>query len=144
MLCYWQLLLIRLNYKFDEELTSDNILHYLGIVEERALEIVSKFLRTTNSSSPTTKYNSYGGSNMGFGTAARTTSTISVNAPRLLDYSSDDSGEEGGESLKPVHRTDMNYSKIASTIPRRKTVGRRGSIFGVRPVRASLVMNPDE
>jgi hypothetical protein len=37
-----------------------------------------------------------------------------------------------------------NYSKIASTIPRRKTVGRRGSIFGVCPVRASLVMNPDE
>ena len=134
-----------MNCKFDEELTSDNILHYLGIVEERALEIVSKYLRTKNSSNPTTNNNSYGGSNnMGVGTAARSASTISVNAPRLLDYSSDDSGEEGGESLKPVHRTDMNYSKIASTVPRRKTVGRRGSIFGVRPVRASLVVNPDE
>ncbi|KAL3765624.1 hypothetical protein ACHAW5_008281 [Stephanodiscus triporus] len=136
-----KLLLIRLNCKFDEELTTDNILHYLGILEERALEIISNYLKTKEfsngdraNSMPLDKST---GGRVAMGAAA----PISVNAPRLLDYSSDDSGDEGGESwMKPIHRSDMNYSKIASIVPKRKTIpGRRGSIFGLQPRRRTNI-----
>lgn len=141
-----QLLLIRLNCKFDEELTTDNILHYLGILEERALEIISNYLQTKEFSNGD-QANSSNGSNMpsekstGGRVAMGTAAPISVNAPRLLDYSSDDSGDEGGESwMKPIHRSDMNYSKIASIVPKRKTIpGRRGSIFGLQPRRRTNI-----
>jgi hypothetical protein len=140
-----QLLLIRLSCKFDEELTTDNILHYLGIIEERALEIISNYLRTRELSSgdrascssggniPSEKFT---GGGVAIGGAA---APISVNAPRLLDYSSDESGDEGVNfSLKPLHRSDMNYTKIASILPKKKAIpGRRGSVFGLQPKRRS-------
>ncbi len=140
-----QLLLIRLNCKFDEELTTDNILHYLGIIEERALEIISNYLRAKEMSNGLDRSNSSSGDIL---SSEKSTGAapISVSAPRLLDYSSDESGDEGGESsLKPLHRSDMNYSKIASIIPKRKTMnGKRGATFGLQPKRrTSVVSMPD-
>ncbi|KAL7531649.1 hypothetical protein ACHAXR_004153 [Thalassiosira sp. AJA248-18] len=141
-----KLLLIRLDCKFDEEegggisITTDNILHYLGIIEERTLEIISNYQRMKEMSDkqPTIKETSFGNDllPMGLGAFLGAAEPVSVNPPRLLDYSSDESGDEGMDSsLKPLHRSDINYSKIASRAPppsmrrgNRKTItGRRGS-----------------
>ena len=68
---------------------------------------------------------------------------ISINAPRLLDYSSDESGDEGVDSsLKPLHRSDMNYTKIVSILPKKKAIpGRMGWIFGLQPKRQSATVS---
>ena len=73
---------------------------------------------------------------------------VSINAPRMLDYSSDensDDGDDGSSSIpRPVHRNDLDYAKLASRASMtnrqsRKTFsGRRGSmIFGGRASMAS-------
>ena len=60
---------------------------------------------------------------------------VSMNPPRLLEYSSDESADDiddADSSLpKPVHRQDINYSKLvsrASVVKARRTAltGRRG------------------
>jgi hypothetical protein len=73
---------------------------------------------------------------------------ISINAPQLLDYSSDESGDEGvNSSPKLLQRSDMNYTKIASSIlPKKKAIPkRRGSILGLQPKRrsANVSSTPD-
>jgi hypothetical protein len=138
MLC--QLLLARLDFKFDDEeggstITTDNILHYLGVIEEKASEILSKYQRMTGvSQSKSLESDTVGNRDQGGA------GPISVNPPQLLDCSSDESGDEGGESiLKPLHRSDINYSKIASALSKRKTISsrRRGSTI-FQPRRLSL------
>ena len=68
---------------------------------------------------------------------------ISINVPPLLDYSSDESGDEGVDSsLKPLHRSDINYTKIASILPKKKAIpGRMGWIFGLQPKRQSATVS---
>ncbi|KAL7430737.1 hypothetical protein ACHAXH_004979 [Discostella pseudostelligera] len=125
-----KLLLARLDFKFDDDeggstITTDNILHYLGVIEEKASEILSKYQRMTGvSQSKSLESDTVGNRDQGGA------GPISVNPPQLLDCSSDESGDEGGESiLKPLHRSDINYSKIASALSKRKTISsrRRGS-----------------
>jgi hypothetical protein len=109
------------------------------------LEIISNYLRTSELSNSDRASSSSGGNipaekSIGGGAAIGGAAVpISINAPRLLDYSSDESGDEGVDSsLKPLHRSDMNYTKIASILPKKKAVpGRRGSIFGLQPRRRS-------
>lgn len=134
-----QLLLTRLDFKFDEEeeggstITTDNIMHYLGIIEEKTSEILSKYQRMTGSIG--LENGSLGNRDQG------AAPPISVNPPQLLDWSSEESGDEGGgeSTLKPLHRSDMNYSKIATTLSKRKTISsrRRGSTI-FQPRRLSL------
>ena len=109
------------------------------------MEIISNYLRTRDVSNGVRANSSLGGNippekSTGGGAAiGGAAAPISINAPRLLDYSSDESGDEGGDSsLKPLHRSDMNYTKIASILPKKKAIsGRRGSIFGLQPKRRS-------
>ena len=109
------------------------------------MEIISNYLRTRELSNGVRADSSLGGNippekSTGGGAAiGGAASPISIYAPRLLDYSSDESGDEGVDSsLKPLHRSDMNYTKIASILPKKKAIsGRRGSIFGLQPKRRS-------
>ncbi|KAL7513626.1 hypothetical protein ACHAXN_012997 [Cyclotella atomus] len=133
-----QLLMIRLNiYPSGQEgelsITTDNVLHYLGLVEERAIDIVSNYNRLQAMTDNANKKMSLSDQN-----GSR---RLSINPPRLLDYSSDENSDDGNDSscLRPVHRNDLDYSKLASRASMakqssRKTVtGRRGSlIFGGR------------
>ena len=167
---FLQMLLIRLDCKFEEEegggisLTTDNILHYLGIIEERTLEIISSYERvkkTGNSDhQQTNNSNSFGkdlplSTYHGSGLEARpigggsTEQALMVNPPRLLDYSSDDeSADEGGESsLRPLKRAEMNYNKIKEratafgALPKRRTTTRRGSTFVSSRGRSSMMIS---
>lgn len=129
-----------MDVQFDDEdggstITTDNILHYLGIIEEKASGIISKYQRMVNISGS----KSHGNEIIGIreqGVAP----PISVNPPQLLDCSSDESGgEEGGEStLKPLYRSDIKYSKIASSLSKRKTISRRRGSTIFQPRRLSL------
>ena len=122
------MLLIRLDCKFEEEegggisLTTDNILHYLGIIEERTLEIISSYERgkksgnsddphQTNSSNsfgkdlPLSTYHGHGSGLKARPIGGSTEQALMINPPRLLDYSSDDESadDEGCDSsLKPL------------------------------------------
>jgi hypothetical protein len=110
------------------------VLHYLGLVEERAIDIVSNYNRLqamTDSANNKMSFSDQNGSRR-----------LSINPPRLLDYSSDENSDDGDDAsscLRPVHRNDLDYSKLASRASMarqssRKTItGRRGSlIFGGR------------
>ena len=132
------MLLIRLDCKFEEEegggvsLTTDNILHYLGIIEERTNEIISKYQNMKKKSNS---------KEVDEGLRARpiggaTSGAPRVFVPRLLDFhsSDDESCDQDTSSLMPVHRSEINYNKIAKrasaigSMPNmRKTMGRRGS-----------------
>ena len=168
---FLQMLLIRLDCKFEEEegggisLTTDNILHYLGIIEERTLEIISSYERvkkTGNSDHQQTNNSNSFGKDLplsttyhGSGLEARpigggsTEQALMVNPPRLLDYSSDDeSADEGGESsLRPLKREEMNYNKIKEratafgALPKRRTMTRRGSTFVSSRGRSSMMIS---
>ena len=166
------MLLIRLDCKFEEEegggisLTTDNILHYLGIIEERTLEIISSYERvkkTGNSDHQQTNNSNSFGKDLplsttyhGSGLEARpigggsTEQALMVNPPRLLDYSSDDESadDEGGESsLRPLKRAEMNYNKIKEratafgALPKRRTTKRRGSTFVSSRGRSSMMIS---
>ena len=131
--------MIRLDCHPSEEegelsITTDNVLHYLGLVEERTIDIVSNYNRlqalSDNANKSRMSFNDLGGSRR-----------VSINPPRLLDYSSDENSDDGDDASscvpKPVHRQDIHYSKLAARMsikPKRKTfTGRRGSIiFGSR------------
>jgi hypothetical protein len=139
---YHKLLLTRMDFKFDDEeggsaITTDNILHYLGIIEEKASEIISKYQRMIGTSGVSGLESQTAAAVRDHGVAP----PISVNPPQLLDCSSDESGDEGGgeSTLKPLHRSDINYSKIASTLSKRRTISsrRRGSTI-FQPRRLSL------
>ena len=149
-----QLLLIRVDCKFEEgdgggiSLTTDNILHYLGVIEEKTMEIVSKYESTKKVSK---NNNSFGKEFPLTGLDARpigrATKPPLVNPPRLLDYNTDSGDDESDEgNLKPVHRSNVNYNKISSRVtaygalPRRKTMGRRGSSMFVPPPRTRASM----
>ena len=149
-----QLLLIRVDCKFEEgdgggiSLTTDNILHYLGVIEEKTMEIVSKYESTKKVSKHN---NSFGKEFPLTGLEARpiggATKPPLVNPPRLLDYNTDSGDDESDEgNLKPVHRSAVNYNKISSRVtaygalPRRKTMGRRGSSMFVPPPRTRASM----
>lgn len=141
--------------KFDDEeggggvsFTTDNILHYLGVIEERTLEIIANYQRIMEvSDKEQSKKERVFANNelpMGLDAFIGAAEPVSVNPPRLLDYSSDESGDDEARdfSLKPLHRSDINYSTIASRAPpqgtgrpKRKTVvrGRRGSMFQLKP-----------
>ena len=114
-------------------ITTDNVLHYLGLVEEKAIGIVSNYTRLEDIRDSAQK------NKMTFSDNNRS-SMLSINPPRLLDYSSEESADDGDDAdsyvLKPVHRQSINYAKIAGRAsviaakPKRKTItGRRGSIF---------------
>jgi hypothetical protein len=117
----------------DISITTDNVLHYLVLVEAKAIAIVSNYKRLEYIRGSAQK------NKMTFGDNNRS-SMLSIKPPRLLDYSSEDSVDDGDDAdsyaLKRVHRQSINYAKIAvraSVIadkPKRKTVtGRQGSIF---------------
>jgi len=149
-----KLLLIRLDCDVDKEegefsVTTDNILHYLGAIEERTMDIIANYQRVKKLSDDERANGSSCGKTFGKDQslgkcfALVEAEPVSINPPRLLDYSSDESGDEGADaSLRPLHRSDINYSKIvarssnAGTSSRgnRKTVsGRTGSqIFHTR------------
>lgn len=122
-----KLLLIRLDCKFDEEeggvsLTTDNILRYLGIIEERAMEIISGHHRMKEKAAD----NNTADETLPLGLDAflgASSEPVSVNPPRLLDYSTDDESGDDGSVVRPQHRASMNYSKIAS---RASSVGTGG------------------
>ena len=131
------MLLIRLDCKFEEEegggvsLTTDNILHYLGIIEERTNEIISKYQNMKKRSNSKEADEGLGARPIG----GTTSGAPRVFVPRLLDFhsSDDESCDQDTSSLMPVHRSEINYNKIAKrasaigSMPRRKTMGRRGS-----------------
>lgn len=133
-----KLLLIRLDCKCNDQdgetsITTDNVLDFLGLIEEKTIEIISKYRKMKDLSDYTEEnpagYTPNGPSFSG------ALNLVAINPPRFLDYSSDESAEDGGE-LMPVHRESINYSKVearASMMRRnpskRKTVnGRRGSM----------------
>jgi hypothetical protein len=147
---YTQLLLIRLDCNVDKEegdisVTTDNILHFLGAIEERTMDIISNYQRVKKMSDSARANSASGGKAfgkvqpLGQCCALVEAEPVFVNPPRLLDYSSDESGDEGAEaSLRPLHRSDINYAKIAarssnvgvSSRGNRKTInGRRGSLM---------------
>ncbi|KAL7490053.1 hypothetical protein ACHAW6_016121 [Cyclotella cf. meneghiniana] len=127
-----KLLLIRLDCEMDPEeggisITTDNVLHYLGLIEEKSINIISNYKNLQMLSDETQRKDR----------AQNVCSLrkVSINPPRLLEYSSDESADDlddADSSLpKPVHRQDINYSKLVSRAPvvksRRKALaGRRG------------------
>lgn len=145
------MVLIRLDCKFDEEegglsLTTDNVLHYLGIIEERTMNIMSNYQRMkemenegANSSSRKPVF----GKDVPLGKcpgidAMMGAEPVSVNPPRLLDYSSDESGDDGADaSLRPLHRSEIKYSKIASRAPSVGTNLRSRKTISITSKRAS-------
>lgn len=137
-------------------MTTDNILHYLGIIEERTLEIISNYHRMKEMADKENECKKSPFANdlpMDLNAFIGAVEPVSVNPPRLLDYSSDeDEGEDGMDSsLRPLHRSDINYSKIASRASigtgraNRKTMvkGRRGSQMMFHP-RTSMLSTTRE
>lgn len=130
--------MIRLDCKVDTQegeiaVTTENILPYLGIIEEKTIGIISEYLKMKEMRHPDSidmrlRIRSAFGGN--------TKSCLQINPPRLVDYSSDESGDDGDEEsscLKPLHRENINYAKILRSFKggNRKTFngGRRGSIY---------------
>lgn len=152
--CTHQLLLIRLDCKLGDEesggiaLTTDSILHYLGLIEERTMEIISNYQRMKEVSGRRQETGA-----ASFGRDLRLedypgiagAEPVTVNPPRLLDYSSDESGDEDAD--RPLYRAVLEKKissralSIASALPpKRKPAGRRGSLFQTRSTRTSLLM----
>lgn len=118
------------------------------MIEERTMDIISNYQRSKKMSDDeqaktpncVTAFGKVQPLGPSFG-ALLDPEPVCVNPPRLLDYSSEESGDEGAEaSLRPLHRSDINYAKIAArslTVAAsrgRKTInGRTGSqIFPTR------------
>eukprot|EP00984_Skeletonema_dohrnii_P031667 scaffold24467_cov108-Skeletonema_dohrnii-CCMP3373.AAC.6 len=127
-----KLLMMRLDCKVDSQegeiaVTTENILPYLGIIEEKTIAIISEYLKMKEMRQP----NNIGMRLMHGG--RNTQSCLQINPPRLVDYSSDESGDDGDEeSLKPLHRENINHARISKTFKgKRKTFngGRRGSLY---------------
>eukprot|EP00985_Skeletonema_marinoi_P015018 scaffold7664_cov89-Skeletonema_marinoi.AAC.2 len=127
-----KLLMMRLDCKVDSQegeiaVTTENILPYLGIIEEKTIAIISEYLKMKEMRQP----NNIGMQLMHGG--RNTQSCLQINPPRLVDYSSDESGDDGDEeSLKPLHRENINHARISKTFKgKRKTFngGRRGSLY---------------
>ena len=103
-------------------ITTDNIIHYLGLVEEKAIDIVSNYKRLQNLSESANK-------NKLLFTNQSLSRRVSINPPRLLEYSSDENSDDEDDASsglpKPMHRQDINYAKMSSRIsmakPKRKT-----------------------
>lgn len=126
-----QLLMMRLDCKVDSQegevaVTTENILPYLGIIEEKTIAIISEYLKMREMRHPNR-------ASMHLRNCVRSTqSGLQINPPRLVDYSSDESGDDGDEEsscLKPLHRENINHAKMPRTIKgKRKTFNsRRGS-----------------
>ena len=124
--------MMRLDCKVDSQegeiaVTTENILPYLGIIEEKTIAIISEYLKMKEMCQPINigMQLTRGGRN--------TQSCLQINPPRLVDYSSDESGDDGDEeSLKPLHRENINHARISKTFKgKRKTFngGRRGSLY---------------
>ncbi len=126
---------MRLDCKVDTQegeiaVTTENILPYLGIIEEKTIAIISEYLKMREMRHPNR-------ASMHLRNSVRSTqSGLQINPPRLVDYSSDESGEDGDEEsscLKPLHRENINHAKMsrASFKGKRKTFngGRRGSVY---------------
>jgi len=129
-----KLLMMRLDCKVDSQegeiaVTTENILPYLGIIEEKTITIISEYLKMREMRHPNR-------ASMQLRNSVRSTqSCLQINPPRLVDYSSDESGDDGDEEsscLKPLHRDSINHAKMPRTVKgKRKTFngGRRGSVF---------------
>jgi hypothetical protein len=127
--------MMRLDCKVDSSqegeiaVTTENILPYLGIIEEKTIAIISEYLKKRENRHPNNT--SMQLTNGGGSRSAH--SCLQINPPRLVDYSSDESGDDGDEEsscLKPLHRENINHATILRTIKgKRKTFngGRRGS-----------------
>jgi hypothetical protein len=127
--------MIRLDCKVESQegeiaVTTENILPYLGIIEEKTIGIISDYLKMKEKRRPDSinmQLTNSGGGNV--------QSSLQINPPRLVDYSSDESGDDGDEEsscLKPLHRENINHAKISRSFKgKRKTlnVGRRGSLY---------------
>lgn len=125
---------MRLDCKVDSQegeiaVTTENILPYLGIIEEKTIAIISEYLKMREMRHPNR-------ASMQLRNSVRSTqSGLQINPPRLVDYSSDESGDDGDEEsscLKPLHRENINHAKMTRTFKgKRKTFngGRRGSVY---------------
>jgi len=144
-----KLLLIRLDCQPSGEggelsITTDNVLHYLGLVEERAIDIVSNYNRLQALSDGAHKNRVQ--------TNGRASSRrCSINPPRLIDTDSDNS-EDDSSLPRPVHRQDlasrasMLASRASMARQKRRTTfaGRRNSLaFLNGSSRQSIAFSPN-
>lgn len=129
-------LMIRLDCKVDSQegefaVSTENILPYLGIIEEKSIGILRvREMRHTENSDMKLIGSTSGG--------------LHINPPRLMDYSSDESGDDDDDGdeqsscLKPVHRSNINVSRIARSCAANKrrtfnvNAGRRTSMYSSR------------
>lgn len=140
-------LMIRLDCKVDSqeggeiEVSTENILPYLGIIEEKTIGIVSKYLRVREMRHPERSDVKLIGNTSGGG-------GLHINPPRLMDYSSDESGDDDDDddgSCVPLHRSSINVSRIASRscAPRRHR-RRTSTMYSSRRTLVSpLVVKPN-
>lgn len=115
--------------------TTENILPYLGIIEEKTIGIISKYLKLQEMRQPLSSGLKLIDADAG---GKHAHSGLHINPPKLVDYSSDESGDDDDEQsscLKPLHRENINHMRIQRPYIgapfKRKTVisGRRGSFF---------------
>ena len=153
-----RLLLIRLDCKLDQEeggtpLSTDNLIHFLGIIEERAVGIVSSYERlkelgseeASSAVSPSVR-RMFGRPSIPVGGAIGATAAA-VNPPRLVDAESsddDDDDEASSQPVQPLHRdqlSEQSVQRISFKGSRRRTTiagsGRRGSLYGRGSLRIS-------
>ena len=154
-----RLLLIRLDCKLDQEegstpLSTDNLIHFLGIIEERAVGIVSSYERLkehdsekegSGVASPSVR-SMFGRPSIPIGGEVGATAAV-VNPPRLLDAESsdDDEDDESSQPVQPLHRnqlSEQSVQRISFKGSRRRTTiaggnGRRGSLYGRGSLRLS-------
>ena len=137
--------MIRLDCKVDSqeggeiEVSTENILPYLGIIEEKTIGIVSKYLRVREMRHPERSDVKLIGS-----TGSGSGSGLHINPPSFgsSDESGDDDDDDGDEQsscLKPVHRSNINVSRLSRShcaINKRRTfnvnAGRRTSMYTSR------------
>lgn len=155
-----RLLLIRLDCRLDQEeggtpLTTDNLIHFLGIIEERAVGIVSSYERLKELDSdvdpgvsPSVR-SMFGRPSIPIGGEVSAT-TAAVNPPRLIDAESsdDDDDDETSQPVQPLHRdqlSEQSVQRISFKGSRRRTTiaggGRRGSLYGRGSLRLSAREN---
>ena len=125
--------MMRLDCEVDSQeneiaVTTENILPFLGLIEEKTIALISEYLMKKEMRFPNRsrmQVVTEGGRN--------SQSCLQINPPRLVDYSSDESGDEGDEEsscLRPQHRENINHVKITKTFKgKRKTSKRRSSVI---------------
>mmetsp|Transcript_61948 Transcript_61948/g.72442 ORF Transcript_61948/g.72442 Transcript_61948/m.72442 type:complete len:551 (+) Transcript_61948:282-1934(+) len=127
--------------------TEGNMLHYLGLIEQRTNELLSMYHSMKSFDQPSSKNiesASFSSTNiLGAGPSAPMgTEPIHVNPPKLADYSSDDqSVDDGDGKTRPFSLKEIK-GKTASAKSQRKM--KKGSRKSGRSRRASLIIESSE